>query len=108
MARRPVRPTPSLAALTLIRWAADNDGYLDGRMTLAGVDLGSLDVARLCNVVYATWIEDAGAFADRAELREKLDEALSEPVADDESRWGMGKQAYEQQQAALAVLRGGG
>jgi len=40
------------------------------------VDIYELDAARLCNLVYATLIDEPGAFADRAEVRRQLDTAL--------------------------------
>lgn len=43
------------------------------------MDIDDLDVGRLCNVVYTTLIADAGAFADRAEVRSNIDRILNRP-----------------------------
>ncbi len=41
------------------------------------MDINDLDVGRLCNVVYATLVNDAGAFADRAAVRSHIDSVLN-------------------------------
>lgn len=37
-------------------------------------------MARLCNVVYAQIVDDAGPMADRAEVRSHIDGILNRPV----------------------------
>lgn len=40
------------------------------------MDIDELDAGRLCNLTYATLIDEPGAFADRSEVRKQLDSAL--------------------------------
>lgn len=40
------------------------------------MDIDLLDVGRLCNVIYAALVEDAGPLADRSEVRQHLDATL--------------------------------
>jgi hypothetical protein len=47
----------------------------------AGLDLYELPLDRLLNFVYTMAVDDAGAFADRAEVRKAIDQKLAELAA---------------------------
>lgn len=43
------------------------------------MDIEDLDAGRLCNVVYATLVDDFGPMADRGKVREHIDGVLNRP-----------------------------
>jgi hypothetical protein len=50
------------------------------------VDIDEMDVGRLCNLVYATLVDEPGAFSDRGEVREQLDSALKRAASPKKGR----------------------
>jgi hypothetical protein len=91
---------PYRAASTLIAWAAENWGLIDGHCLAHGTDLNTLRLPRILNVVYWYLVEHS----DEAQAK-TLAELHTWPVdATPEARarsWGSGSSAQSAQQAMM-------
>lgn len=79
---------------------------MDGKALLSGVDLLDMPGDRLLNIVWSMLVDDADAWVNRAEVRDKLDELIHDiPLSDaDEDEWGMEVEDEEAMQAWAAGL----
>lgn len=71
-----------------------------------------MSLPRLLNVAYSLIVDDAGLFADRAEVRSRLDALMAgQPLADvpetwNRETWGTGPDAEAAQKALMGVVGG--
>lgn len=97
-------PYPAVARLWA--WATAHWRYIDGRLTLAGIDASSLSAPRLLNVVYAMLVDNIDGLVDRGKAMTDLDAELVEPLGTDPlapnpDEWGTGPRARRRASAMM-------
>lgn len=104
MADPGVDGAPYDAALQLASWAAANLGYLEGRVTLAGLDPAALSAGQWLSITMVALVElgPAGGI----EALDKLGEALAKPAMVSRDTWGLDTQAQAGQRAMMAQAGG--
>lgn len=82
-----LRQPPYLVARGLASWAQAHEGYLRGRLLLAGTDPDTLDAFTWLDITEATIVDSAGAGYNVSEIIERLHAAILEaqPVRE---TWG--------------------
>lgn len=88
-----------------------NFGIVEGKLTLAGVELSTLSLRRALNVVHALMVEVVGAGPEALVARREIDDIFARRTTDpdepDPETWGMSPEAVAGQEAAMRLFGGG-
>lgn len=76
-----VRGAPYDAALRLYWWWRENEADVTGRLAREGASLQGQPAAIALDILYSLWLDDLVPLGEtRAQVRERLDEALPRPL----------------------------